>query len=406
VFSFAVQLMLMTFRWTTINKYYLFSFLKDFGFFSAVLIPFYTEWGGISLLQVQLIQSWFLFWLFVMEIPTGVIADKFGRKHSMTVGAALVAVAVIVYSLVPNIAVFLLAEFLFATALALISGADSALLYDSLKETNQEDQSKCIFGRANSIRLLGMMLAAPIGSLIAAQFGLQAPMLLSALPFLLAAGIAWSITEPTIRPATSQSPHYLEILTKGFSYIRENRMFKILLLNGTLVSVATYFVVWLYQPALTNIGIPLIYFGWIHALLIIFEIFVSSNFVRIEKLLGSSQRYLTFTAVVTSMAFLLVAMSPNLLTMLLFLIFAGGFGLTRLEYVTVIMNKTIPSAQRSTVLSSVSMFRRFVIFVVNPVVGLLATQSLSLAFAAIALLPLATLLLPKVTRAESAKTTQ
>lgn len=396
----------MTFRWPTIHKYYLFSFLKDFRFFAAVLIPFYTEWGGISLLQAQLIQSWFLLWLFVMEIPTGVIADKFGRKHSMTAGAALVAVAAIVYRLVPNIWVFLLAEFLFATAMALISGADSALLYDSLKESNQEDQSKRIFGRANSIRLFGMMLAAPIGSLIAARLGLQAPMLLSAVPFFLAALVAWSIREPAIRPATSQSPHYLEILSQGFNYIRHNRMFKILLLNGALVSVATYYVVWLYQPTLTHIGVPLVYFGLIHALLIFFEIIVSANFVSFEKLLGSSQRYLTFTAVATSAAFLLVALSPNLLTMLLFLIFAGGFGLTRMEYVNVLMNKTIPSAQRSTVLSSVSMFRRFVIFVVNPIVGLLATQSLSLAFATIALLPLATLLLPRSTAPRSAIATR
>lgn len=387
--------MIMTFRLTTINKYYVFSFLKDFGFFSAVLIPFYTDWGGISLFQVQLLQSWFMFWLFVMEIPTGIIADKFGRKHSMAMGAAVVAVAAVVYSLVPNIWVFLLAELLFATAMALISGADSALLYDSLKETGQESKSKQIFGRAHSIRLFGMLIAAPIGGLIASQLGLQAPMMLSALPFFGAAAIAWSIKEPAVRPQQSQQPHYSSLLKAGFHHMRSNRNFQTLLLNATLVSVSAYFVVWLYQPLLQTLHIPLIMFGWVHTFLIATEMIVSSNFVRLEKVTGSSQRYLAFTAIATSVGFAVVALAPSLITLVIFLVLAGGFGLTRVEYIIALLNAEIPSAQRATVLSFFSMIRRSTIVVANPLIGLVATKSLSLAFLLLALLPLATLLLPK-----------
>ncbi|HNQ17454.1 MAG TPA: hypothetical protein PKH60_05130, partial [Candidatus Woesebacteria bacterium] len=58
---------------STTHRYYLFSLLKDCAFFTAVLVPFFTEWGGISLFQVQILQSWFMFWLFVLEVPTGAI---------------------------------------------------------------------------------------------------------------------------------------------------------------------------------------------------------------------------------------------------------------------------------------------------------------------------------------------
>lgn len=75
----------------TIWKYYLFSFLRDFAFFSAVLIPFFTKWGGISMTQVQLLQSWFMLWIFIMEVPTGAIADFFGRKHSLCLGTIIIA---------------------------------------------------------------------------------------------------------------------------------------------------------------------------------------------------------------------------------------------------------------------------------------------------------------------------
>ncbi|MGI5826705.1 MAG: hypothetical protein ACOX50_04820 [Patescibacteria group bacterium] len=50
-------------------RYYAFTFLESLTFFSAVLVPFFTQWGKITLLQVQTLQSWFMFWFFVLEIP-------------------------------------------------------------------------------------------------------------------------------------------------------------------------------------------------------------------------------------------------------------------------------------------------------------------------------------------------
>lgn len=382
---------------STTHRYYLFSLLKDCAFFTAVLVPFFTEWGGISLFQVQLIQSWFLFWLFVLEVPTGAIADKIGRKHSMALGAFTATAAALLYGSSPNFIVFLVAEFLFAVAMALISGADSALLYDSLKETDQEHKSKHIFGRAKSFHLFGILIAGPIGSIIASQFGLNAPILFSAIPFLLAAVIAWSIKEPKRLRKISESTRYLDIVREGLRYLKNNYQARTLTINAILVSAAVYYVVWFYQPILTELSVPIIYFGWLHAVLVGFEIIVASNFARFERWFGSDQRYLNFTALVTVATFLLVALLPNLLTVLLFIIFAGGFGLTRLEYITVILNKNIPSGQRATVLSSISMFRRFALFIINPIVGLLATRSLWLALALVGLLPLLTFFLPKIT---------
>lgn len=53
------------------------------------------------------------------------------------------------------------------------------------------------------------------------------------------------------------------------------------------------------------------------------------------------------------------------------------------------MNKFIPSEKRATVLSSISMFRRLALVILNPVVGFSADQSLSAALILVGLLPLA-----------------
>src|SRR5688572_28951228 len=62
-----------------INKNYVYAYFKNFAFFSAVLVPFFTDWGHITLFQVQILQSWFSVWVFLFEVPTGAIADKIGR---------------------------------------------------------------------------------------------------------------------------------------------------------------------------------------------------------------------------------------------------------------------------------------------------------------------------------------
>ena len=77
---------------SNINKMYAIRFLAYLHFVSAVLIPFFTEWGGIALSRVLWLNAWFMFCIFLFEIPTGSVADFYqpqdidhprlrGRRH-------------------------------------------------------------------------------------------------------------------------------------------------------------------------------------------------------------------------------------------------------------------------------------------------------------------------------------
>ena len=381
---------------STIWKYYLFSFLKDFAFFSAVLVPFFTQWGHISMTQVQLLQSWFMLCVFILEIPTGAIADYFGRKHSLCLGAIVIASGALLYGSIPNFGIFLLAEAMYAVGVALISGADSALLFDSLKEQGRENESNKIFGKAHSFTLLGILIAAPIGGLIATKFGLNYPILFSSIPFFCAAIVAFTLKEPKFYQDVSESTRYLDVIKTGFSYFRHHKILRMLALDAIVVSSAAYFVIWLYQPIFMSLKMPIIYFGLFHALLVASEIFIASNFSFLEKLFGSSEKYLNFSAIITGVSFLVTAIFPNIITGILFIIIAGGFGLTRFELMTSHMNQFIPSSKRATIISSISMFRRFALVLLNPFIGFTIDHSLRLALLLVGLLPFTIFLFPKV----------
>jgi MFS family permease len=373
-----------------INRNYAYAFFKNFALFSAVLVPFFTEWGKISLFEVQILQSWFSLWVFVLEIPTGAIADKIGRKHSLTLGAILVAIATVIYGSIPSFYVFLLAEFIFAVGYALNSGADQALLYDTLKSLKREGESKKILGRADALMFAGMIVAALIGSLLASHLGLNAPQILTAIPMLIAGAIAWSIPEPKTH-SESESRRYLDIIKDGFLTIKNNRIIRTLAYDSVVVSAAAYFVVWFYQPLMTELGIPIIYFGLAHAGLLLSEMIVSANFTRLEKVLGSGKAYLKNSALLVSAAFIFAVIVQHWISLIILIVIGGGIGYTRATYIASIAHKHISSSHRTTTLSSIGMLRRLVLIPLNPFVGWIAGISLTLGFALISLFPLSTL---------------
>lgn len=379
-------------RRNNIWRYYAFTFVEGSAFLSAVLVPFFTDWGHISLLQVQTLQSWFMVWNFLLEVPTGAIADFIGRKYSLALGAFFTAIAVVVYSSVPDFRIFLLAEFIFAVGSALISGANEALLYDCLVEEGKTDQAKKVFGKANSLRLIAMLIAAPLGSFMAGKWGINSPVRLSAIPFGLAGLVALAIREPKRYQGQSESTRFLEVAKRGFSFFVNHKELRSLAANSIVVGVAAYFVIWFYQPLLGKASVPIAVFGLFHALLVLSEILVSASFERLEKFLGGQEAFIRVSALITAVPFILVAIHPNKLSIILFLVFAGGFGLTRATFISSHMNQFIPSEKRATVLSSISMFRKFALAAFNPLVGFTADKSLSLALFGLGLLPFITLL--------------
>ena len=75
---------------------YLFSFIKSLHFFGSLAVPFYLQRLGFSYTQMFLMETIFSVCLFLFEVPTGVIADKFGRKFSIFFGSIIFGASFII----------------------------------------------------------------------------------------------------------------------------------------------------------------------------------------------------------------------------------------------------------------------------------------------------------------------
>ena len=116
-----------------IRLLFVYWFLRDFQLWIPVWIVFLTIERGFSLTQVTAAEGLYLIGVLILEVPTGAVADRYGRSKSMALGAAVLGVAVLNFAFTQSFA-GLLASFLpLSVGSALLSGADMALLFDPVQ---------------------------------------------------------------------------------------------------------------------------------------------------------------------------------------------------------------------------------------------------------------------------------
>ncbi len=363
---------------SNIQKMYLIRLVFNMFFISAVLVPFFIEWGRITFSQILFLNAWFMFWNFLLEVPTGTVADFLGRKISMVMGMAMAVLGTIVYVSYPSYLIFLVAEVIYALSYTLISGADEALVYDTLIEIGETETSKKVFSHMESFKLLGIVIGAVVGSFIAKALDVRMPMVLQTIPL----GITCLLTMTLKEPELHEEKHaltfraYKKILVDGFRFFRHNKILKILTLDMVTVFAIAWIMIWFYQALLKNVGVDIVYFGFVHAGMSLAQILLIQNYIRLEKWLGSKKRVLTMGAMLTGGCFILLGLTRVVPLVIIGIVCSAGFGLSRLPLFSSYMNKYIPSDKRATILSTTSMLRTLAIVVGNISAGLLSQWSM------------------------------
>ena len=109
------------------------------------------------------------------------------------------------------------------------------------------------------------------------------------------------------------------------------------------------------------------------------EILFLNNFEKLEKIFRSKKNYLLGSALIAGVSFIMLGFNSYVPLTIVLLLLIAGFGLSRQVLFQSYMNKHIESHNRSTVISAVSMMRRFVMALLYPLVGLLVEWSLNFA---------------------------
>ncbi|MBU4246123.1 MAG: MFS transporter [Nanoarchaeota archaeon] len=356
-----------------IKKMNLIQFFINMHFLAAVTIPFFTVWGGLTFSETMLLQSLFIFAWAVFEVPTGAFADKFGRKKSIIIGCFSIALAAFIYGSVPNIYVFMLGEVLWALGLSFISGADEAIIYDTLKTLRRTNDSKSVFARYSMALSLAFIIASPIGSIIAVKFGMNYPMIFTGIPAVFAGFVAMTLKEPK-RKILRAKKHYFRIIAESISYIQNHPKLRPLVIDSILGGTMLYYILWLYQVMLANSGAEIFQYGWISAGMNIFAILLLSQIARLDAFFGK-RNLIRATVLIPGIAFIAGAFTQNFAITIILIFAIMGFRGLRTPLFSSYFNIHIPSGKRATMLSAISMLGRFLAAALNLAVGIMMDWS-------------------------------
>ncbi len=349
---------------------------------SAVIIPFFRDFGGLSFVQIFALQTWFMLVSFLMEVPTGAVADRFGRRVSVGFGCLVIAAASLLYGSVPSLPVFVCAEAIFAVGLALVSGADEALAYDTLKALGREAQAPRVMARLEAYKLAGIVAGALTGSLVASALGVRWPMLLQALPLLAAGILALGMTEPPrAGTAAPERVGYLRLLSGGLEHFRSAPELRALALDQVACMTVAWLVIWLYQLQLARVSIPLAAFGLVHAAMGLGQVAFLARVPLLERVARGRTRLVRLTAVAPALCLLALAATTSAALSVLLIVVAATAGLGRPPLFSGAINRRIPSERRATVLSAVSAARTLAVALLYPAVGALLDRSLPITLA-------------------------
>lgn len=358
--------------------YYLYMLFSDAVLIGAVLIPFFSSWAGMTQAQIQSLQSINMVFILLLEVPTGIIADVYGRKKSLIVGVTFSIFGIVLMTITPSFALFVIAEFILAFGVACKSGADTALIYDSLKQTGKESEAKVVMTKSNAFRLIGVVLGSLIGGVVAPYVQPNIVWRLSVVPFCIALCISFFLTEPK-SSQTSEQKKWLIVFTNGVKNLLNNKTLLFHSLDMIVTATFAYFVIWFYQPKLELIGVSEKYFGLIHSLVILASASVLYTTGFWLKKFGTA-RFAIFTSLATAVGFFAAGLSDHPVAFTVLIVCSAGFGIARSMIFTATFNHLIGSEERSTVNSTISMLKSLAISFANPVLGKLVDINLNNSF--------------------------
>ncbi|MFB6115981.1 MAG: MFS transporter [Candidatus Nanosalina sp.] len=350
---------------SNIWKLYVFKIL--FGFFISIpVIVLFWKDNGLSMFQVMVLQSLFSIAVILLEVPSGYFADLYGRRNSLTIASVFAALGIATYSIGQGFLTFLIGEVLWAIGVSLISGADSAMFYDTLVEMDKEESYKQMWGKASSFNMISAAGAAILGGFIA-EYSLRWT-LFAQVPFMAAMiPVAYSLKEPGHHRelAGKESKTMKAIMTEVWS----NSRLRYIVLYGAFIYASLQVAFWMYQPYFELTGLQIAAFGWAYASFNVVSATSSRYGYLIEEKLG---RKTSLAAMALLLALSLVLMS-NILAVFSFTFifiqqFVRGF---QSPVVSDYINEIISSENRSTILSTKSLVGRILQAATLPVFGVL-----------------------------------
>jgi MFS family permease len=163
-------------------------------FYTAVEVVYFARITGSYALAVSLFSISQLTKA-VLEVPSGIFSDTYGRRQCQIIGAWLSFLAVLLYALASNYWVLVLGSIGFGASQAFFSGNNDALLFESLPKARRQQHYENHLGKIQSTGQFSLMVGGLVGAVIS-PWSMSLLLWLSLIPQIIGLIISYRFSEP------------------------------------------------------------------------------------------------------------------------------------------------------------------------------------------------------------------
>jgi MFS family permease len=243
-----------------IRRFYEFRFITHFQLWMPIWILYLQDARGLSLAQILVLDALFEIMMLLAEVPTGVVADRWGRRQSLILGQVGVTVAVVMFAWAPNFWAVLACYSVWAVSGALTSGSDIAFVHDSLEAQGRPGDFGKVIARGNACQIAGMGVSSMIGAPIAALLSIQWAVTLSIGCAVVAIPVVFRFHDPG-RDSGSAEVRYFRLLGTATRRVIHSPRLRTLILMQACFSGIAWAALLLTQAFLDQHGLPVGWFG-------------------------------------------------------------------------------------------------------------------------------------------------
>ncbi len=338
-------------------------------FVGQVLIAFEINVIGLSLAEMFIGESIFALTIILFEVPSAVFADFMGRKKALIFGGLFSVLGMISLAFATSFAHIILTQILYGICIASMSGADTALVFESLKDLGQEGEYKKIWGKITATSLYLCIPFWVIGAFIADYFSIRMAIYLSIIPALVFFLISFFLEEPVYEKPLKKSQ--FNHLTKSFKWLFSHKILVFIVLTGVFITLSEKIVFQFFNPLYESLNFPVKYWGLAGGVYVLFAGYCSARAHSIIDKIGHLNSFVVIFLAQIIGFILLAKVSVIYITLLFPLFFEFTYGLGRIFFSDEI-NKRSASYHRATVSSIYSFIVQFFQVLTLPFLGYIA----------------------------------
>lgn len=336
-------------------------FLSWFQVLLPVVVPYWRSLG-LTMQEVLELQALFGLALALFEVPTGYLADLFGRKASVVIGGLISGIGFSYLPFAHTYNELLVFEILIALGSSCESGAQDAILYESIPEGRSRKEVLGSFGMYGLIAESLASLLSCVLVLHSFQWAVWVQACVGWGPFI----VSLFLIEPPRDMSVNggRPPPVVEVLRGVFV---KDPMTRLVFINFVVWGLSSFSVVWLLQEYWMEVKMPLGYFGLVWAALMLVAAVASRLAHKIEHALGA-HRMMCMIAALPILAYLLMAFAHPVIGVAAGAFFYVTRGLTYVVYRDA-FNWRIPSSYRATANSLFSLVFRLAFVPIGSALG-------------------------------------